>query len=266
MWAKLPESETYLAAVEAPRQRGAPVARGAATSCAAATCASASACGWPRSWACCWSTASTPGCRRSWARPATPSRPAPRCCWCSTSARSIGLLVAGRISDARGNKPTVLLWFGLAAAFLALLSDQAGERRSLVYVARAARRHLRVQRPGARLRLRRPPLPAGDPRHRPRHGRRGRPGRRHRRPVARRRAGHRRDRLPVGLLRLRDRAPCSRSSRLRAPCPHRCRTAFPASGRLQPGWPATARPPAPRSPAGRWRCSAPSTRSTAASR
>ena len=26
-----------------------------------------------------------------------------------------------RISDARGNKPTVLLWFGLAAVFLALL-------------------------------------------------------------------------------------------------------------------------------------------------
>ncbi len=30
-----------------------------------------------------------------------------------------GLLVAGQISDARGNKPTVLLWFGLAAVFLA---------------------------------------------------------------------------------------------------------------------------------------------------
>ncbi len=34
----------------------------------------------------------------------------------------IGLLIAGSISDSRGNKPTVLLWFGLAAAFLALLS------------------------------------------------------------------------------------------------------------------------------------------------
>ncbi len=34
----------------------------------------------------------------------------------------IGLLVAGAISDARGNKATVLLWFGLAAVFLALLS------------------------------------------------------------------------------------------------------------------------------------------------
>ncbi len=34
----------------------------------------------------------------------------------------IGLLVAGGISDSRGNKPTVLLWFGLAAVFLALLS------------------------------------------------------------------------------------------------------------------------------------------------
>jgi MFS transporter, AAHS family, benzoate transport protein len=34
----------------------------------------------------------------------------------------IGLLFAGLLSDARGNKPTVLLWFGLAAVFLALLS------------------------------------------------------------------------------------------------------------------------------------------------
>ncbi|MFR9674698.1 MFS transporter [Streptomyces sp. TR02-1] len=34
----------------------------------------------------------------------------------------IGLLVAGLISDSRGNKPTVLLWFGLAAVFLAVLS------------------------------------------------------------------------------------------------------------------------------------------------
>ena len=34
----------------------------------------------------------------------------------------IGLLIAGQLSDARGNKPTVLLWFGLAAVCLALLS------------------------------------------------------------------------------------------------------------------------------------------------
>jgi MFS transporter, AAHS family, benzoate transport protein len=34
----------------------------------------------------------------------------------------IGLLVAGQISDSRGNKPTVLAWFGLAAVFLAMLS------------------------------------------------------------------------------------------------------------------------------------------------
>lgn len=34
----------------------------------------------------------------------------------------IGLLGAGHISDSRGNKPTVLLWFGVAAAFLALPS------------------------------------------------------------------------------------------------------------------------------------------------
>jgi AAHS family benzoate transporter-like MFS transporter len=46
----------------------------------------------------------------------------------------IGLLVAGGISDSRGNKPTVLLWFGLAAAFLALLSIKL-ESTFLVYVA-----------------------------------------------------------------------------------------------------------------------------------
>ena len=34
----------------------------------------------------------------------------------------IGLLVAGQISDSRGNKPTVLLWLALAAVFLAELS------------------------------------------------------------------------------------------------------------------------------------------------
>ena len=61
--------------------------RGPARCSAAATCRSRSGSAWRRSWGCCWSTASTPGCRRSWARPATPSRPAPGCCSCSTSAR-----------------------------------------------------------------------------------------------------------------------------------------------------------------------------------
>ena len=46
----------------------------------------------------------------------------------------IGLLVAGQISDARGNKPTVLLWFGLAAVFLAALSIKI-ESTLLVYAA-----------------------------------------------------------------------------------------------------------------------------------
>ena len=46
----------------------------------------------------------------------------------------IGLLVAGGISDSRGNKPTVLLWFGLAAVFLALLSIRI-DSTLLVYVA-----------------------------------------------------------------------------------------------------------------------------------
>jgi AAHS family benzoate transporter-like MFS transporter len=46
----------------------------------------------------------------------------------------IGLLVAGTISDARGNKPTVLVWFGLAAVFLALLSIKM-QNELLVYAA-----------------------------------------------------------------------------------------------------------------------------------
>jgi AAHS family benzoate transporter-like MFS transporter len=45
-----------------------------------------------------------------------------------------GLLVAGQISDARGNKPTVLAWFGLAAVFLAGLSIKL-ESTPAVYVA-----------------------------------------------------------------------------------------------------------------------------------
>lgn len=46
----------------------------------------------------------------------------------------IGLLVAGVISDSRGNKPTVLLWFGLAAVFLVLLSIKL-QHELLVYAA-----------------------------------------------------------------------------------------------------------------------------------
>ncbi len=46
----------------------------------------------------------------------------------------IGLLVAGGLADARGNKRTVLLWFGLAAVFLALLSIKL-EATWLVYAA-----------------------------------------------------------------------------------------------------------------------------------
>jgi MFS family permease len=46
----------------------------------------------------------------------------------------IGLLVAGHISDSHGNKPAVLVWFGLAAVFLALLSIRM-ENRLLVYAA-----------------------------------------------------------------------------------------------------------------------------------
>lgn len=46
----------------------------------------------------------------------------------------IGLVVAGTISDARGNKPTVLAWFGLAALFLALLSIKM-QNEILVYAA-----------------------------------------------------------------------------------------------------------------------------------
>lgn len=46
----------------------------------------------------------------------------------------IGLLIAGAISDSRGNKPTVLMWFGLAAVFLALLSIKM-QHELLVYAA-----------------------------------------------------------------------------------------------------------------------------------
>jgi MFS transporter, AAHS family, benzoate transport protein len=45
-----------------------------------------------------------------------------------------GLLLAGRASDARGNKPTVVLWFGLSAVFLALLSVKM-ESTVVVYAA-----------------------------------------------------------------------------------------------------------------------------------
>lgn len=45
-----------------------------------------------------------------------------------------GLLLAGRVSDARGNKRTVLLWFGVSAVFLALLSIKL-ESTALVYAA-----------------------------------------------------------------------------------------------------------------------------------
>jgi MFS transporter, AAHS family, benzoate transport protein len=46
----------------------------------------------------------------------------------------IGLLVAGAISDSRGNKPTALLWFGMAAVFLALLSIKL-QSTAVVYAA-----------------------------------------------------------------------------------------------------------------------------------
>ncbi|MGH3309861.1 MAG: MFS transporter [Streptomyces sp.] len=45
-----------------------------------------------------------------------------------------GLLLAGRVSDAHGNKRTVLLWFGVAAVFLALLSVKL-EATAVVYAA-----------------------------------------------------------------------------------------------------------------------------------
>ena len=121
----------------------------------------------------------------------------------------IGLLVAGGISDSRGNKPTVLLWFGLAAVFLALLSIKM-DSTLLVYVAvllagifvfsaqvlvYAFVGHLY------------PPEIRGTALGT---GRRRRPGRRDRRSVPRRRAGHGRHRLPVGLLRLRPRRPARR--------------------------------------------------------
>lgn len=46
----------------------------------------------------------------------------------------IGLVLAGQISDARGNKPTVVTWFAVAAVMLALLSIKM-ESSLLVYAA-----------------------------------------------------------------------------------------------------------------------------------
>ncbi|NNG38332.1 aromatic acid/H+ symport family MFS transporter [Flexivirga sp. ID2601S] len=46
----------------------------------------------------------------------------------------LGLLIAGRIADARGQKQTVLLWFGTAAVVLALLSIKL-QASALVYAA-----------------------------------------------------------------------------------------------------------------------------------
>jgi MFS family permease len=45
-----------------------------------------------------------------------------------------GLLVAGRVADSRGNKPVVMLWFGLAAVALALLSIKM-DSSLIVYLA-----------------------------------------------------------------------------------------------------------------------------------
>ena len=46
----------------------------------------------------------------------------------------VGLVLAGRVSDARGNKRTVLVWFGLAAVFLGVLSIKM-ESTMVVYAA-----------------------------------------------------------------------------------------------------------------------------------
>jgi AAHS family benzoate transporter-like MFS transporter len=46
----------------------------------------------------------------------------------------LGLVVSGRVADRRGNKPAVLAWFGIAAVALALLSIRL-ENPVLVYVA-----------------------------------------------------------------------------------------------------------------------------------
>lgn len=51
-----------------------------------------------------------------------------------------GLVVAGRVADSRGNKPVVILWFGLAAVALALLSirmDSSAVVYSAVFTAGA---------------------------------------------------------------------------------------------------------------------------------
>ena len=73
-------------------------------------------------------------------------------------------------------------WFGLAAVFLALLSIKM-ESRLLVYAAVLPGGHLRLQRPSAGLRVRRPSYPPRDSRHRSGTGRRGGTAGSDRRPV-----------------------------------------------------------------------------------
>ena len=124
----------------------------------------------------------------------------------------LGLLVAGVLADARGNKKIVLLWFGLAAVFLIMLSIKL-EATWLVYAAvlltgifvfsaqvlvYAFVGHLyppevRGTALGMAAGVGRVGAIVG--------------------PSITRRDGHRRDRLPVGLLRLRDRRRAGRWSR-----------------------------------------------------
>ena len=115
----------------------------------------------------------------------------------------LGLLVAGQVADRIGIRRSTMAWFAGAALFLALLSIRLPGIG--VYVVRAAGRGVRVQRAGAGVRLRQPPLPGRRARHRDRRGQRLRSARRDHRPADRRLAAHRRAGLPVGLLHLRRR-------------------------------------------------------------
>ena len=112
----------------------------------------------------------------------------------------LGLLVAGQVADRIGR----------------VARPSSGSRRRGVPGAdqhpatghrglprRAAGRGVRVQLPGAGLRVRQPPVPGRGPGHRARLGQRDRPARRDHRAADRRRPALRGDRLPVGFLRVR---------------------------------------------------------------
>ena len=133
MWAKLPERRPTCDAVESG-DTGRRLPHAAPTSSAAATCASASACGSRRSCGLLLVYGLNTWLPKIMGEAGYSIEAGTGLLLVLNVGAVIGLVVAGIVSDARGNKPTVLLWFGLAAVFLALLSIKL-DSTALVYVA-----------------------------------------------------------------------------------------------------------------------------------